>query len=111
MIVETYRIQATNTDVLASPSRLAAMPQNGTLTLEFQSTVWGSLNQFALQIKMPDGSTPIDGAVIPAGVTTGAINSMDKYVVQIPVVQGGHVFVSLTLTGTSVCHVRATLMP
>lgn len=111
MIVESFVVAATNTDVLAAPSRLAACPYDGQLTLEFQSSANSAANNMALTLQLPDGSTPIDSQGLPAGVTSGGLNELDKYAVSFPIEQGGHVSVSLTLTGTCSTSVRATLEP
>lgn len=111
MIVEYYRIDATDTDVLASPSRLASIPYNGVLYVEMQSQHNDGTNFFDVTIQLPDGSTPLDDVTIPAGATDTAINMNDKYQVSFPVQQGGHVTIAATENGTAVMDMRVTLMP
>jgi hypothetical protein len=111
MISETYQLSATSTDILAAPSRLSAVPYNGQMILEFQSSVYDSSNNYAVTVQMPDGTMPVENIGIPKGVTAGGINADDKYVLQVPATAGGHVLVSATLTGTGVLSMRATLMP
>lgn len=112
MIVETYRLAATNTDVLAAgTSRLASIPYAGVLHLEVQSENADGTNQFAMTVQLPDGSTPIENMIVPAGVTTGGMNADDKFQVNFAVDVGGHVTVSCTESGTAVMNVRATLTP
>jgi len=111
VIVETYLLSATDTDVLAAPSRLAAIPYNGTLIMEFQAADNDGTNRFDLTIQLPDGSTPCDTVAVPKGVTTGAWNDNDKYTIAFAVLKGGHVLVDLTETGTSTCYARFTLTP
>jgi hypothetical protein len=111
MIVETYQETATTTDILAAPSRLASIPYNGTLILEFISSAYSTTNAHRLTIQLPDGSTPLDGVGVPASQWAGGFDGAQKYAVSFGVVAGGHVLVSTVLTGTSTLFVRATLMP
>lgn len=111
MIVEAYQLTATDTDVLAAPSRLAAIPYDGQLILEFQADANDGTNYWEVTIQLPDGSTPLDAVLIPEGANAGSINADDKYTLSFPVAQGGHVTVHATETGTAVLDVRATLMP
>ncbi len=111
MIVETFRLAATDLDVLAAPSRLAALPYNGTLIIEMQAQQSDGTNQFVVTIQLPDGSTPLDSVIIPDGATDGAINADDKYVVAVPATMGGHILIQATESGTAILMMRVTLMP
>lgn len=111
MIVETFQLTASNTDVLAAPSRLASIPYNGTLILEFQADVNDASNYWSLTIQLPDGDIPIDGQRLVEGRNAGSINGDDKYQVSFDVPQGGHCIVACAETGTAVLDIRATLMP
>jgi len=111
MIVEMFRLEATNNDLLAAPSRLAALPYNGTLILEFQSANFTLSAFFLVTVQLPDGSTPLDAVGIPEGATDGALNADDKYMISVPATAGGHILVGCVETGVSVLIVRATLMP
>lgn len=111
MIVETYRLTATDTDMLAAPSRLAAIPYNGTLIMEFQAADNDGTNRFDLTIQLPDGSTPLDTVAAPTGVTDGCWHDDEKYTVAFAVAKGGHVLVEATETGTSTLWARFTLTP
>lgn len=111
MIVESFRLAASNTDVLAAPSRLNAIPYNGQLIIEMQSQQNDGTNQMAVTIQLPDGSTPLDGVVIPSGATDSAINVDDKYVVVVPATAGGHVLIGVVESGTAILDMRVTLMP
>lgn len=110
MIIESFFLAATDADLLAAPSRLAAIPYNGTLTLEFSSNLNDATNSWAVTIQLPDGSTPLEAQRITAGVV-GQLNRETKYTTQFAVAQGGHLLVSCTETGTALLTVRATLMP
>lgn len=111
MIVEMFRLTATTADVLAAPSRLAAIPYNGTLILEMQAQQSDGTNQFAVTVQLPDGSTPLESVIIPDGAIDGALNADDKYTISVPATAGGHILVTATESGTAVMFIRATLMP
>lgn len=111
MIMEAFHVTTSDTDLLAAPSRLAAVPYAGQMILEFQASDNSATDFFKVTIQLPDGSTPIDSQRIPDGATAGGINSEDKYAVAFPVTKGGHVLVALDETGTCTCNVRATLSP
>jgi len=111
VIVETYDLTATDTDVLAAPSRLAAIPYNGTLICEFQCSENDDTNNFVLTIQLPDGSTPLDAVRAPHGTTDGAWHADEKYTVAFGVTRGGHILVDATETGTAELWCRFTLTP
>ena len=111
MIVETYRIASTDSDILNAPSRLTSIPYDGQLILEFQASANDGTNYGELTVQLSDGSTPLENVRVPEGVTDGALNANDKYVVSVPAIQGGHIIVALTVNGTVATQVRATLMP
>lgn len=111
MIAETYRLAATDTDVLAAPSRLSSLPYDGVLVIEMQATVNDGTNQFAVTLQLPDGSTPLDNVIIPDGAIDGALNDNDKYTIAVPASAGGHVLLSAVETGTAVLMIRCTLTP
>jgi hypothetical protein len=113
MIVESYYLAATDSDILAAPSRLASIPYNGTLILEMVAQTFDGTNFFSVTIQLPDGSTPLDAVKISAGTGgSAAILDVDtKYVVSFPVSVGGHVLINAVETGASSFQLRATLMP
>jgi len=111
MIVEAFRLEATDQDVLIAPSRLAAIPYGGILILEFQAANNTLTAFWAVTVQMPNGDVPLDAVRIPEGVTDGALNADDKYQISVPATQGGHILVAAVETGTSVLLIRATLMP
>lgn len=111
MIVEVYQLAASDTDILAAPSRLSSIPYSGLLTLEIQADVCDASNYFSLTVQLPNGDVPLDSVIVPEGRNAGSMNSEDKYVLQFPVSVGGHVTVSMVETGTTTALVRATLNP
>lgn len=103
IIVETYALAADNTDILAAPSRLAAMPADGTLTIEMSATEANGTNYGQVSIQLPDGSNPLDTVTLPAnGLSTadGVINDDTSLNLVVEVEKGGHVLVAYDETGT-----------
>lgn len=102
-IKETYQLAASDADVLASPSRLAAIPGDGQLTIEMSATDCELTNNGQVTLLMPDGSTPFENLLIPQnGYSTADSVIHDQTALQISVTveQGGHVLLSYTETGT-----------
>lgn len=111
MIVETFQLTATNTDVLAAPSRLSAIPYNGQLIIELQSSVNDATNYWQVGLQLPDGTQPMEDFRPPKGVTSGGVNEQDKYLISVPASAGGHILLTATENGTGVLDIRCTLMP
>lgn len=111
MIVETYHLTASNTDVLVAPSRLAAIPYAGVLVLELQASENTATNNFEITVQLPNGDVPVQDVRIYDGATLGGMNADDKYSLSFPVAQGGHLLLSATETGTATLDIRCTLMP
>lgn len=111
MIVESFQLAATNTDVLVAPSRLAAIPYSGMLVVEMQASINEVANHWEVTIQLPNGDVPMDGFIVPEGVNAGSLNADDKYTIAFPVAQGGHVLIAATETGVSVLDIRCTLTP
>lgn len=112
MIQETYRLTATNTDVLAAPSRLNSVPYDGTLTIELAPNQADATNNWTLALQLANGDVPVDSQLVPRGNNTvDNIDDRMEIVYQFDVAQGGHTLISLTLAGTAQCWVRITLTP
>lgn len=112
-IIETGVITASDNDVLDAPSRLSSLPFGGMLTLEISASAAATANHCDLTVELPDGSLPIEGQIIPAGATAGALDDRTEMVLQFPVASqlvGGHVLMVLTVTGTCTVTWRATLV-
>jgi len=93
IIKESFLLIVDNADILAAPSRLAALPSNGILTIEACSTDLDSTNFGLLTLQLPDGVIPFENLHIPmGGLTADALLDIDtKLLVTMPVQQGGHV--------------------
>ncbi len=111
MITETFAIIATDTDILAAPSRLQSIPYAGTLVLEVTATPATATNNMALTVEMPDGSTPVNSQIVPAGLTAGSLNTEDKWQMSFAAAQGSHFTVGMVETGACTAVLRATLVP
>jgi len=112
MIQETSILSATNADAL-SAGRLNAIPYNGSLVLEFLSSLADATNFYTLTIALPGGDVPVDAQLV-VGVNptlAGVLDERQLVRYQFPATQGGHFTVSLTESGTAVCTFRATLLP
>lgn len=114
LIKESFFITATTADILAAPSRLAAIPANGVLTIECATGDNDGTNFMALTIQLPGGDIPLDGVAIPAWASVsgadGVLDTDTELLIVMPVPQGGHVLVSTVENGTvGLCFMMATL--
>lgn len=103
IIKETYMLAASDTDVLAAPSRLAALPGDGVMTIEVSATDCDASNYGSLTLQLPDGEVPFENLIIPANgySTADSVLHDDTAVqVQMEVSQGGHVSLAYSETGT-----------
>ena len=113
-IKEVFQLTADDTDLLAAPSRLAAIPYNGYLTVEVSATECNATNNFAITINKPDGSQPIEGQLVPANGFTTSDNVMHddtKLMFRFSANQGGHFGIEMDETGTALAMVIVTLTP
>jgi len=111
-IKENFILTASNTDVLAAPSRLAAIPADGTLTVEVSAAVANTANNFALTIQLPGGDTPVESLVVPyngVSATDSTLHDDTALQFSFEVAQGGHVGINMTETGTTLGIVQVTL--
>lgn len=110
MIYESAVITATNTDVL-NGTRLNAIPYNGLLTIEVQSSLASATNNFVLTIQLPGGDVPVDAQIVPGNnpALGGVLDERTLLRMTFPATQGGHFTVSLTETGTAIAIWRAVL--
>ncbi len=110
MIFESTNIIATNTDVL-SAGRLNSIPYAGYLSLLFLADLGNAANNYVLTIQLPGGDVPVDAQRVWASSSGVDMNMDDREYMKFTfaVAIGGHVTVSLTMTGTTVCGVVARL--
>jgi len=113
MIQEVHVFSSTQNDLLQAPSRLAAIPFNGTLTLEISAQVCSSTNHVDLTLQLPEGEVPVDAQIVPENGYDNAnwmLHSDTMLVFQFDATQGGHFLISVVETGSCPYIVRATLI-
>ncbi len=77
VIVLSQLLIASNTDILNS-TRLQTVPANGTLTFLMSASDAIAANNYTVSIQMPDGSTPLDGVLVPQGGAAGVTGLLDE---------------------------------
>ena len=103
VIKESFLLNATDADILAAPSRLAAIPSAGVMTIEASASHCnvGSYGQLTLQL--PGGDTPFEDLHIPAheqeAQSDGVLNTDTEFKITFNVAAGGHVGLAYTETG------------
>ncbi len=105
LIKESFQLVATDLDVLAAPSRLAAIPANGKLTIEVSATDSDSVNFGQLTVQLPTGDIPLDTVTIPASglsTTDAVLDSRTEMIIILDVLKGGHVLIQYVENGTVV---------
>lgn len=112
IIKESFLLVADNADILAAPSRLAAIPSAGILTLEMAATQCSATNFGLVTLQLPEGDIPFEDLHVPFSGTTSeaALNNEFMLVIQLEVAAGGHVLLSYDENGTvAVFLMHATL--
>ena len=118
VIKESFLLVATDADILASPSRLAAIPAAGVMTIEASATNCTVANNGRLTLQLPGGDTPFEDLHIPAQRTDGSsseghdavLNTHSELKFTFNVAAGGHVGLAYTETGTvTTCIIMVTL--
>lgn len=116
VIKESFLLSATDADILAAPSRLAAIPSAGVMLIEASSTACTALSFGSLTLQLPGGDTPFEDLIIPTGTgiqvndnPQSILNSHTAFQVSFNVAAGGHVGLAYSLTGTSVILIMVTL--
>ncbi len=103
VIKESFLLAADSADVLAAPSRLAAIPRAGMLLIEASATDCDATNFGRLTLQPPEGDIPFENLHIPmSGLsTTDAVLDKDtQLTILLQVAQGGHVGLQYDETGT-----------
>ncbi len=102
LIKESFLLTATDADILAAPSRLAAIPKNGVLTVQASATQNNGTNRGVLTLQLPEGDIPFDSLNIPfSGFGADGVLDKDRQLlVTMQVMQGGHVGLAYTEVGT-----------
>lgn len=77
VIVLSAELTGSNVDILNS-TRLQTVPANGTLTFLMSASDSIAANNYVVSIQMPDGSTPMDGVLVPQGGAAGVTGVLDE---------------------------------
>ncbi len=112
IIKESFHLLASNADILAAPSRLAAIPQNGILTIEVSSESNDASTNGLITLQLPGGEIPFEDLQVPFnGFATAdsLLHSDTQLTFRVPVAQGGHVLYQYTEVGVNVLFTIVTL--
>lgn len=115
VIKESFLLGATDADILAAPSRLAAIPSAGVMTIEASCTDCDLTNNGTLTLQLPNGDTPFEDLHIPAvapqgSAVDGVLDTHSELKISFNVAAGGHVGLAYTENGTVVtCIIMVTL--
>jgi len=102
LIRESFALVASDTDILAAPSRLAAIPANGQLTIEVSCTDNDITNFGQITVQLPNGDIPLRDVTIPfsGNSSDGMLDSDTEMIVVMDIGQGGHLLLQYTENGT-----------
>ncbi len=102
IIKESFLLAASNADILAAPSRLAAIPSAGVLTIEASSTDCDATNFGTVTLQPAEGEIPFQDLHIPFGGFTAdaAMDNDLALAIELEVAQGGHLGLAYTENGT-----------
>lgn len=113
MILDSGLESASNTDIFSS-GRLMTVPSNGVLSFEIQAADSVAANNYVVSIQLPDGQTPLNGVIVPAGEVAGLAGVIDDRValkLRFRIGQGGHCVFSCVETGDTEMSWRAEFKP
>jgi hypothetical protein len=113
LIQETYRLNSSNTDILAAPSRLSSVPRGGVLTLEYSATIADGSNHFKITCQTPEGDVPFEDVRVPFNgysATDEVLHTDTRLRYQFTASQGGHFLLSAEETGNSILYVLVSLV-
>ncbi len=113
LIQEAYRLDASNTDILAAPSRLSSIPRGGVLTLEYSATQSDGSNYVEITCQTPEGDVPFENVRVPYNSYTTSqvvLHSDTRLRYQFTASQGGHFLLSSTETGNADLYLLCSLV-
>ncbi len=113
LIQEVYRLNASNTDILAAPSRLSSIPRGGVLTLEYSASISNGSNFFTITAQTPEGDVPFESLLVPFNgysATDEVLHTDTRLRYQFTASQGGHFLLSAEETGSSILYLLASLV-
>jgi len=113
LIQEVHRLNASNTDILAAPSRLSSIPRGGVLTLEYSANISNGSNHFTITAQTPEGDVPFEDLQVPYNGYSGSedvLHTDTRLRYQFTASQGGHFLLSAEETGSSILYILASLV-
>lgn len=112
LIAETFLLTGSNTDILAAPSRLSAIPRGGVLTLEYSATTSGSTDYWTITAQTPEGDVPFEELRVPYNgySNESTLHTDTRLRFQFRASQGGHFLLSATENGSSTLFLLASLV-
>ena len=112
LISESFALTASNTDILAAPSRLSSIPRGGVLTLEYSAANSNATHHWSITAQTPEGDVPFEDFRVPYnGYSSDLVMHSDTRLrFQFRAEQGGHFLLSATETGTSTLYIVASLV-
>jgi hypothetical protein len=113
LIQESHIVAASNTDILAAPSRLSSIPRGGILTLEWSVNASNATNYFEITCQTPEGDVPYENVQVPFNAydNSNDVNHSDSRLrYQFTASQGGHFLLSAVETGSARLYLLASLV-
>lgn len=111
-IQETFVLAASDADVLKSASRIQSVPENSLMIIEASATKSDAANNGKITLTTPDGIIPLDSQQIVANgysASEAVLHRETSEIIELPVQQGGHVFLNYTASGTLLTAIRVTI--
>jgi hypothetical protein len=112
IIQEIHTLTGSNTDILAAPSRLSAIPRGGVLTLEYSANISEDSNKYTITCQTPEGDVPFEDITVPYNgySTYNVLHTDTRLRYQFTATQGGHFLLSATEWGTGTLYISASLV-
>jgi len=113
IIIVSGQETGSNTDILQG-TRLQNVPSNGLLTFQMQAADNVAANNYTASVQLPSGDTPMNGVLVPGGLTAGLAGILDERVnltASFGVAQGGHSVFSCVETGDTEFDWRVIFTP
>jgi len=113
LLKESFTLAASDADILAAPSILAALPSSGQMMIEASGRVADGTNFGTISLQLPGGDVPFTNLLIPANALSTAHDVMNKdtqLTITLAVMQGGHVGLSYVESGSAQTLIIVTFM-
>lgn len=111
MIHLAAAIVATAADLL-NGTRLQSAPRDGVMIIQLQANLNNATNGWAVTLEDPDGNTPVTAQAVSGNNPSldGVMDTrtLDRY--EFNLVQGGHMTITLTESGTAILYYKITFV-